>query len=550
MSVVPKLEDARVLYGAAPISDAAPAGADVRAQPEFEELEAELRKMETDGPNAVNWRKLGSGALNILSTQSKDLLVAAWAATSLYRTEGYVGLAVGVGIMRGMVDVYWDTMFPPVKRERARVAAVDWFAGRVTPLITAAPALAEADYPAVISAYEELDELDRSMGAKLQKEQLGIGELFRAVKSLADQAKRAIKEAEEKAEAAARAAEEAARRQAAAAEEAARAAEQAALKQAVAAEEEAQRQATAAEEARNAPPPVSRDWGAFATALPDDLHEAATALRTASAANPNAYLFNRIGSWLRIETLPSDDGGVTSTVAPEEIATLEQHRQAGRHAEALALAEELVWQAPFYLDAHRHAYDSLGALGSAFQAARSMVHAGMALLVTRYPTILSLSFRGGRPFADDATRAWASFGGGSAPSGDAMDDAIAAARKLFSQGEKQQALEAIARPVAAAPDERTRFTWQLAQADFCIERGLIIAALPLLDHLDAVAAARDLDKWEPKLALRAAELRFWALAHSGAQQLVDDVRRRAAFESIRTRIARLDIGVAVQLGQA
>jgi len=536
VSLVPKLEDARVLYGAAPISDAAPAGADVRAAPEFEELEAEIRRMESEGPNAVDWRKLGSGSLKILSSQSKDLLVAAWAAASLYRTEGYVGLAVGLGIIRGMVDAYWDGMFPPLKRERARVAAVDWFAGRVAPLI-AASAPSDADYPAIIAAYDDLDELDRSMGAKLQKEQLSLGDLFRALKPFADQARRAIKDAEEKAEAAARAAEQAAQNQAAAAEQA----------------RNAPAPSPAAAPVVTAAPVAIGDWTVFAATLPDNLRQAAIALRTDSYADPRAYLFNRIGSWLRIDALPPDDGGTTGAYPPDdEIAVLEGHRQAGRHAEALIAAEDLVWQAPFYLDAHRHACDALGALGPAFEAARAAVHATVALLVTRYPTILSLSFGDGRPFADPATRAWASFGGGggAAASSDAMDDAMAVAKKLFAEGEALQALAALARPMASAPNGRTRFAWQLAQAAFCVERGLIMAALPLLDHLDAVAAERGLDAWEPELALRAAELRFRALAHSEALQLVDDVRRRAAFDSIRTRIARLDIGVAARLGQA
>src|SRR5882757_4095672 len=132
MSVVDTFSsDERAGLGAAPISAVAPAGTDVRASAEFEAIEAEVRRLETDGPNVVDWPKVTAGALDIITHKSKDLLVGAWGTYGLFRAEGLAGLWVGMSILHGIVVNHWDAAFPPVRRERARVAALEWLFGRL-----------------------------------------------------------------------------------------------------------------------------------------------------------------------------------------------------------------------------------------------------------------------------------------------------------------------------------------------------------------------------------------------------------------------------------
>src|SRR5260370_40426596 len=105
--------DSRAGIGAAPIALDSPAGADCRASPEFEALETEVRKLEVDGPNAVDWAKVQEGAIAITSAKSKDFLVAAWGAYALFRREGLAGLVVGVSILLGIIVTHWDGSSPP-----------------------------------------------------------------------------------------------------------------------------------------------------------------------------------------------------------------------------------------------------------------------------------------------------------------------------------------------------------------------------------------------------------------------------------------------------
>ena len=534
-TVMSEFADARALYGAASLDGDLPAGTDVRGGADFEQLEAEVRRMDADGPTAVDWRKVSALSLRILSSQSKDILVASWATYGLFRTEGYQGLAVGLGILRGMVEAHWDGLFPPPKRERARVSSVDWLVGRVAPAIAQA-APAETDRPAVLAAYDALDDLDRLLGERLQKEQAALGELFRALKPHREEAKRVLAEVAERA--AAQAAEQARRAEAEAVP---------------AATSPAQTTPSAPAPAAAAPavavPGADGDWLGFADRLPDMLRQTAAALRAASPANPRAYLLNRIGSWLRFDELPPDTGGQTMVFPPADgIAALEAKLAASQHADVVNLAEELAWTGPFWLDAHRYACQALEHLGAPLQAAASAVKAAVALLVTRYPRILELSFNDGRPFADAETRAWAAIGGGGAAAArDPVDAALAEAHQLIGAGQVQPAFDRLARLLDGADGARARFLGQLAQARFCMERGFVTTAVPLLNHMDAVVAERNLETWEPTLALQAAELRYRAINHADAYQMPDEATRRAALDQIKSRVARLDIGRATQL---
>ncbi|MDA9391392.1 hypothetical protein WN73_12095 [Bradyrhizobium sp. CCBAU 45394] len=521
--------DARARHGAAPVPGPVPAGINIRGAAEFEQLETEVRRMDADGPAAVNWSKVSTLSLNILSNQSKDILVVCWATYGLFRTGGYQGLAVGLSVLHGMVDAHWEGLFPPVKRERARVGAINWLVGRVGPEVAENVPI-ETEYPAVLAAYEALDDLDRQLRDKLVNEQASLGELLRALRPHYEEAKRASAVATEGAAPA-------------------RDVEQADVAPAEFTSPDKVAQPATPEVAR--PAGADGDWADLIDRLPDMLRLASAARRVTSPADPKVYLLNRVGSWMRFDALPPDTGCRTTIFAPaDSIAALETKIAAGQHADVLNLAEEIVWMSPFWLDVHRHAAKALEQMGPLFEPAAAAVRSSVALLVTRYPRILTFQFNDGRAFADEETRAWAAVGGADMPPGrDPADDAVIKAHKLIGEGHPQAALEKLSRALDGASGERARFVGQLAQARFCIETGFVTTAVPLLEHMEEVIAERNLERWEPRLALDVAELRFRAMTHSDSQQLIDEPRRRAVLEQIRKRIASIDIARESQLSR-
>ncbi|WP_076865974.1 type VI secretion system protein TssA [Bradyrhizobium mercantei] len=520
--------DARTQLGAAPVPGPAPAGSHIRESAEFDRLDAEVRRMDFDGPVAVDWRTVNALSLDILSKQSKDILVACWATYGLFRTEGYQGLAVGLGVLRGMVEVHWEGLFPPITRERARVGAVEWLVGRVTSAIVE-NAPTEADSPAVLAAYDALDDLARELSQKLVGEQVALGDLFRALKSHYEEARRAIAAAAERAA------------------ETAQAAEQAAAPPA-----ESSPPADAAQP--SAPGEIvsvgtDGDWAGLIDRLLNMLRQAAAARRVVSPADPKVYLLNRVGSWMRFDELPADADGRTTILPPgNNVAALEAKVAADQHAEVVNMAEEITWTEPFWLDAHRHAASALEKMGPLFEPAATAVRAAIALLVRGYPRILELQFNDGRPFGDEETRAWVTMGG--ADRWDPVGATVAEADRLIVAGQPQAAFKKLSGVLDGATSERGRFIGRLAQARFCVETGFVTTAIPLLEHLEQVIAEHKLESWEPALALDAAELRYRAMTHPEAPQLIDEPPRRAALEQIRRRVASIDIARVSQLGRS
>ncbi|MEZ5978985.1 MAG: type VI secretion system protein TssA [Planctomycetota bacterium] len=110
-----------------PISDEAPAGANLRDDPssgaayyEIKDARNAARAVEraartADDPSTApqaDWSPILELAPAILAEKSKDLEVAAWLLEALVRERGYGGLADGFELVRGLVVNFWDHLHP------------------------------------------------------------------------------------------------------------------------------------------------------------------------------------------------------------------------------------------------------------------------------------------------------------------------------------------------------------------------------------------------------------------------------------------------------
>jgi type VI secretion system protein ImpA len=58
------------------------------------------------------WRTIELLAVEALTTRAKDLEIAAWLTEALVRSSGLAGLTAAARILTGLVDAYWDDLFP------------------------------------------------------------------------------------------------------------------------------------------------------------------------------------------------------------------------------------------------------------------------------------------------------------------------------------------------------------------------------------------------------------------------------------------------------
>ncbi len=109
----------------APVPGDAPAGADLRgdSSPQSQyfrlrdaraEARAAERAMEADDATTApppQWRTVRDLGIAAIA-DSKDLEIAAWVTEALLRCDGLVGFIAGVRLMNGLVEGFWDDLFP------------------------------------------------------------------------------------------------------------------------------------------------------------------------------------------------------------------------------------------------------------------------------------------------------------------------------------------------------------------------------------------------------------------------------------------------------
>ena len=126
--------------GKQPIRPDQPAGDDVRYDPQYEELQAEVDKFSSPSASgAVDWDKVVKLSSDILSQKSKDLLVASYLAVALIQTKKFEGVEIGSRIYRDLIEGHWDALFPTKARMRGRVAAIEWWAEKAESVLEQLP---------------------------------------------------------------------------------------------------------------------------------------------------------------------------------------------------------------------------------------------------------------------------------------------------------------------------------------------------------------------------------------------------------------------------
>lgn len=107
-----------------PISAERPCGESIRANPVYDQLKEARR--EEDDLSQGEWKherkvadfgqvlKLGQ---KVLAEQSKDLEVATWLVEALLNREGFAGLAEGLELVTGLLETFWDKLYPRFDEE-------------------------------------------------------------------------------------------------------------------------------------------------------------------------------------------------------------------------------------------------------------------------------------------------------------------------------------------------------------------------------------------------------------------------------------------------
>ena len=117
-----------------PISEGSPCGDDCRYEDEFEQIEAEIGKLQSLDGSLPDWGQVEKLATAMLTSQTKDTTVLTALCVAMYHREGYAGLATGLMAFNTIARAHWDQLFPGVKRMKGRAGDYTWMIQQLTRL--------------------------------------------------------------------------------------------------------------------------------------------------------------------------------------------------------------------------------------------------------------------------------------------------------------------------------------------------------------------------------------------------------------------------------
>lgn len=165
--VSPVLDVDRLL---AAIPGDSPAGEDVRYDAGVDRLKVLRKEAETtetrprEAGEEVNartsavlaaWATIADQSVDILCTRAKDLQVTLWLLEALSRLEGFRGAMTGLRVLAGVIETYWETLFPRIEPEDDeplgfRVGLMTWVDERLPTVLKTAPVCGPPDAYAVL----------------------------------------------------------------------------------------------------------------------------------------------------------------------------------------------------------------------------------------------------------------------------------------------------------------------------------------------------------------------------------------------------------------
>lgn len=522
-----------------PISSDAPGGAESRDTPQYLVVFAEVERLTSPAADRLpDWSKIEVQATELLKTVSKDFMVASWLSAAWIEKSGVEGLSAGLGLFAGLLKTYWETGFPPVKRLRGRRNAVIWWTDRVTAWLgNTTPAALPLE--AHTSMVERIQEIDRTF-AEVDPEAPSLNELVNLIKRL-DVVEAPIQPSAEGAVTQAPAAGAAGVSSTA---------------------------NTAASSAASAPSKTGPPLGSLSqVANIDDLvstlepvfaylGDASQKLAEFDPYQPLAIGLNRFGARGALVSLPQAQGQATLIAPPPmaEVQSFETVCDAGNPQGVASFCEGRLATYPFWLDLDRQSALAYGAMGSAAASMRSAVIDEVLAFVKRLPGIELLTFSDGKPFADDATKAWIAtcqaerLGGGIS---DKFSEVKKQANESVGSGDSEAGVAALQDFLSNTRSGRDQFRARVVLVELALGQKKDVDMQPLIDPLLDECERLNLSYWEPELALLAWNLKLRA-ARAVAKQLEDtaDLEKKATNQHViqmaLKKVSMLDFGEAMR----
>lgn len=131
---IPSIPDLEKLW--LPITADNPAGEELRYEGAYDQIQEARREDDPTLEQGIwktklkqaDWKGAHELCMSALTTRTKDLQIAAWLTEAWVQLHGFAGLRMGLELVLGLCERYWDQAYPPIKDNdiEFRIAPFIW----------------------------------------------------------------------------------------------------------------------------------------------------------------------------------------------------------------------------------------------------------------------------------------------------------------------------------------------------------------------------------------------------------------------------------------
>lgn len=511
-----------------PISETDSCGINAKYEADYESLESEIAKSQSLNSESTDWDQVAKYCKNILSNISKDYPTACYYAYSLTLKSGYLGMLDGFSLIEKMSEQYWDNLFPPVKRLRARQNSTQWLIEKIAAYLESNEPK-ESDFVFIGDIASTVKNLDFLLADKMSESAPNFADINRPLKRLKEIAKTQVKVEPPKA-----------------------VIEQATKKPEPIAEDTPAQETTMPQEPAQAvaqvpvqasPQPVATkpvvkqaeaspkksSSSSITTEVVGDIQteqDAKKAFKQAQdtlkklsgyhaqvkASDPKRYRYSRMALWGSLDKLPPAKDSKTQLPAPpaDKLKKVIELYEANDFLECIELAEKSADKMPYWFDGNRYIVLSLEALGAEYDKAKYALELELREFIKRVPKIIDLQYSNGEPFVNDTCKNWlhslndTNTGSASTASSDLLAPIIGDAKKLALSGKLAEAFDLLNE--APAKTKRDKFKIKMACAELACLNGQVRVGIPMLERLVEEVRVLTVADWESDFLSKALAL--------------------------------------------
>jgi type VI secretion system protein ImpA len=584
-----------------PIEGPNPSGANLRYDPVYDKIK-EARREETQPPPGMTEqdRKVSDNpqviklTTDLLTNKTKDLQLAAWLTEAWLKQRGFGGLKDGLALCCGLVDKFWDTLYPEIDEGDAesRGAPLGFLGVKLDIPIKLVPVVEKAKYGLLDHkqsrdvGYEDQVKGDeaKKKRAQLVKEGKLTPELFD--KAFEETPKKFYAQAEKDLDACLEnltrlkkscdekfGSEGPAFGPLQSALDASRHLIHGFLQKKREKEPDPVEEVPAAEAAPGAdgaggpaaagPVRTGVLISVDGSSEPPDridaikkIAEAAAFLRRREPQSPASYLMLRGLRWGELRAAIELADPTKLEAPPTDLRRHLKKLLLDKKYEELLEAAESAMALPCsraWLDMQRFVVEACEALGSGYEAIARAIRSELKALVTDIPQLLDATLMDETPAANAETRAWLvslsqapasatpADGAAHAASSNGLGsrwpgqptDAYVSALQALRDGQERKAFEILQQDIARKRSGRERFRRRMQLVEICATTNKPNVAQPILDDVAAAIENHKLDEWEdPGLVASA----LATLMKMSVKIQADKAAQQKIFE----RICRLD----------